>query len=113
MTDTIAELRELLAEYYSRDKGDREIAYDALSCYRTYLPALLDRVEAGERRIAEMEEALQPFADIVDTIDEVGRADETDDRVNVVQAYGCLLAELTEDHFRAAAAALQQKADTP
>lgn len=51
-------------------------------------------------------EALEPFALIADTIDEVGRDDSDDDRILVAQTHGCALAELTEDDFRRARAAL-------
>jgi hypothetical protein len=69
---------------------------------------MLDRIAALEARLAKAVEALEPFAGIADTLDEVGRTYEDDDRVNVVQAAGCQLAELTEDHFRRARAAIQE-----
>lgn len=58
--------------------------------------AELTRLSAENER---MREALEPFADIADTIEAVGRMDEDDDRVRVVQVHGCQLAELDESHF--------------
>jgi hypothetical protein len=81
--------------------------------------ALSDRQSSAPFRAADaiarlraeneaLREALGPFAGVADTLDEVGRAYEDDDRVNIVQAYGCLLAEMTEDEFRRARQALQE-----
>ena len=53
-------------------------------------------------RLAEAEKVMEPFAGVADTEDEVGRNDPEDDRVWVVQAYGCQLADLTVEDFRAA-----------
>lgn len=69
--------------------------------------SLLATIAADRARIAGLENVLEPFAGIAETIDDVARADEDDDRIWVVQAYGCRLAELTEDDFRKAAAFLQ------
>lgn len=55
-----------------------------------------------EAQLAEAGKALEPFADIADTEDEVGRDSPDDDRVWVVQAHGCRLGDLTVEHFRAA-----------
>lgn len=60
----------------------------------------------ASKREAELVKALEPFADIADIEDEVGRDDPDDDRVWVSQAYGCQLAELTIEEFRAARAAI-------
>jgi len=70
-----------------------------------------DAADAIARLRAENEalrEALEPFAAVADTVDETGRTYEDDDRINIVQAFGCLLAEVTEDEFRRARQALQE-----
>jgi hypothetical protein len=61
--------------------------------------------EEAERLRALVEEAkrvLEPFSDAATTDEEVGRCDPEDDRILIVQAHGCQLAELSADHFRAA-----------
>lgn len=57
-------------------------------------------------KVADLEGALQPFAYALETHEEVGRPYADDDRINIVQAYGCLLAELDESHFYQARQAL-------
>lgn len=66
--------------------------------------ALLDRIESAER-------ALEPFVVVADAEDEAGRDDPDDDRIWVVQAYGCQLADFTIEDFRAARAHFQQNGD--
>lgn len=60
-----------------------------------------EQAEKAERALAEARKALEPFAQIADVEDEVGREYE-DDRVWVVQAYGCQIGDLTVEDFRAA-----------
>jgi hypothetical protein len=61
-----------------------------------------DALATIAKRLEEAEAAIRPFADVADTEDEVGRDDPDDDRVFIVQAYGCQLADMTSEHFRAA-----------
>lgn len=57
-------------------------------------------------------EALEPFATAADTEDEVGREYPDDDRIWLVQAYGCQLADLTvSDLHRAREAFLLAKGE--
>jgi len=71
-------------------------------------PEAADEIARLRAENEALREALKPFAGVADTLDEVGRAYEDDDRVNIVQAYGCLLAEMTEGDFRRARLALQE-----
>lgn len=71
---------------------------------------LADRAAQAER-MARLEEALKPFAYVADVEDEAGRDDPDDDRIWVVQAHGCQLAEFTIDDFRRARALSQEGSD--
>lgn len=75
---------------------------EAMSALASHTSALAEK----DARIAELEAALKPFAQVADVEDEVGRDDPGDDRIWVVQAYGCQLADLTVEDFRRARAAL-------
>jgi len=68
-----------------------------------------DRIEQLERENAEMREALKLFAQVADVEDEVGRDDPDDDRIWIVQAYGCHLADLTVEDFRRARRLAEQE----
>lgn len=85
-------------------RDERQLSKDAALASHT--SALAER----DARIAELEAALEPFAQVADVEDEVGRDDPGDDRVLVVQAYGCQLADLTVEDFRRARAALAKEA---
>jgi len=56
-------------------------------------------IAAQAEEIARLREALEPFRDIADIDDDTGRDDASDDRILVVQAYGCQLDELTKADF--------------
>lgn len=56
---------------------------------------------------AKMAAALEPFAFIADTEDEIGRDDPDDDRIWVTQAHGCQIGELTISHFHDAREAME------
>jgi len=58
-------------------------------------------------------EVLEPFADIATTDEEVGRCDPDDDRILVVQAHGCQLAELSAEALRRARVTLNRIGDKP
>lgn len=60
------------------------------------------RILALEARLKEAERVIAPFAEVADIEDSVGRDDPDDDRIQIVQAYGCMLSEMTVEDFRAA-----------
>lgn len=62
----------------------------------------LDRLEALEAWKAEAMEALRLLADAADANDDAGQDDPDEDRIWIVQAYGCRIADITIDELRAA-----------
>lgn len=52
-----------------------------------------------EERVRALRAALEPFAEVADINEECGREHPDDDRIWIVQAYGCQLAELSDGDF--------------
>lgn len=69
---------------------------------------LASTLRALSVRNGELERALEPFAAIADTEDEVGRDDPDDDRIWVVQAHGCQIGDLTIEDLARARSALSK-----
>jgi hypothetical protein len=83
-------------------------------CSPSGISALLDALSEATRQRDEAlaalkgaREALEPFSEVAETEEEVGRDDPDDDRILIVQTHGCQLAELTVEHFRRAKSVLE------
>jgi hypothetical protein len=61
-----------------------------------------ERAERAEAQLTEANKALEPFAQIADAEDEIGREDPDDDRVWIEQANGYRIGGLSVEDFRAA-----------
>ena len=53
-------------------------------------------------QVRESKVALEPFVEALEIHEDVGRSWEDDDRINIVQSHGILLAELDEETFERA-----------
>jgi hypothetical protein len=97
--------RRLLEHIAEQREHIRKQAEDIMTLgklvYATENETWKDRSATLEKALAE---ALEPFAAIAELEDDAGRDDPEDDRIWVVQAFGCQLAELTIEDFRRAAA---------
>lgn len=96
-------------ECIERELRDEAEASHFVTCDSDELRALLDELSRLREVERKLRAALEPFVDIAEIEDEVGREDPEDDRIWVVQAHGCQLAELSVEDFKAAARAFTER----
>lgn len=89
-----------------KDDHERGCQGRYYSCTCGYDNDCSQAMQDAKSRIEALEAALRPFAYALETHEEVGRPYADDDRINIVQEEGCLLAELDESHFYQARQAL-------
>lgn len=102
-----AEAAEIRLKTY--EEVDEEVNAKFVRISDNLAKAAIARAERAERLLAEAKMALEPFADIADTEEEVGREDQEDERVLIVQAGGCQIGALDVSHFRAARAIVNKE----
>lgn len=100
LPSNIGELVGRLREAYCASLGSHQD--------RVFLSEAADEITRLNALIEEAREVVEPFANVAETIEDIAQIDEDDDRIWIVQAYGCRLAELTEEHFHAASRWLEK-----
>lgn len=99
-------------------RAERDEARTLVECYSEEQQKQLSDMKKAEAerdalaaRVEGLETALEPFADIANLCDDFADVItfSDDDRINVVQAHGCLIETLSINDFIDARAALQPK----